>query len=82
MRFGQAILVSAALATCGAEAQTPAIHIGITGPELAEILAPLGWTAQPAATLERRFLSLRDQNGGRWLNIDLLECDSGHRCAS
>lgn len=61
-------------------AQEPKIHMGITAPELAHLLARDGWTGDRPAALERHSLMLRHQNGGRWIFILLHDCDAGHRC--
>ncbi len=76
-RIGAAGIVAIAAA---APAQEPRIHMGVTAPELADILARDGWTGEPPAALERHSLMLRHKDGGRWIFILLHDCDAAHRC--
>lgn len=81
MPFGRCSLFCAAvLMPFQAEAQAPKIHMGITAPELAAIMAAEDWTAEPPATAERHSLMLRHKNGGRRIFVLLHDCDAGHRC--
>lgn len=81
MPFGRRILFcAAALMPLQAEAQAPKVHMGITAPELAAILAADGWTADRPAAPEHRSLMLRHKNGGRWIFVLLHDCAAGDRC--